>query len=198
MARPFWGQGSVLGSAPIFCEGMKVSNPARESSVESRTEACPCGSGLALAECCGPLLAGTEARTAEALMRSRYTAYALGDVDYILRSHDPDTVGEVDRKNTELWSKSSQWLGLEVHAVDQGGEQDQAGSVEFSARYKVKGVAIQHRERARFKRHGGRWVFVDGEEIAGPPIRNTAPKVGRNDPCPCGSGKKYKKCHGLE
>ncbi|MBN2195705.1 MAG: SEC-C domain-containing protein [Polyangiaceae bacterium] len=67
--------------------------------------------------------------------------------------------------------------------------------MEFVARYKLKGVALNHRERAEFKRHHGKWYFVDGEQIAGPPVR-VERVPGRNDPCYCGSGKKYKKCHG--
>ena len=158
---------------------------------------CPCGKGESLETCCGPFIAGTALpETAEALMRSRYTAYATGNVDYILSSHDPATVGEVDRGNTEAWSKSAEWLGLEITKTEAGQASDDAGLVEFVARYKIRGVAIDHRERATFKKQGVRWVFVDGEEIKGPPIRNEGPKAGRNDPCPCGSGKKYKKCHG--
>jgi SEC-C motif-containing protein len=134
--------------------------------------------------------------TAEALMRARYTAYATGDVDFILSSHDPDTTGEVDRANTEAWSKSAEWLGLEITSTEAGQAGDQAGVVEFVARYKIRGVSIDHRERATFRKHGPRWVFVDGVELKGPPVRNTGPQLGRNDPCHCGSGKKYKKCHG--
>jgi SEC-C motif-containing protein len=158
---------------------------------------CPCGKGESLETCCGPLIAGKALpETAEALMRSRYTAYATGNVDYILSSHDPATVGEVDRNNTEAWSKSAEWLGLEITKTEAGEAADQEGVVEFVARYKIRGVAIDHRERAIFKKHGPRWVFVDGVELKGPPVRNEGPKAGRNDPCPCGSGKKYKKCHG--
>jgi SEC-C motif domain protein len=152
---------------------------------------CHCGKGESLETCCGPILAGKALpETAEALMRARYTAYATGDVDFILSSHDPETVGEVDRNNTEIW------LGLEITSTEAGQAEDQTGLVEFVARYKIRGVAIDHRERATFKRHGSRWVFIDGVEIKGPPVRNVGPQVGRNDPCPCGSGKKYKKCHG--
>ena len=56
---------------------------------------------------------------------------------------------------------------------------------------------IEHRERALFRKVNDRWAFVDGIEIKGPPVVRTDPRVGRNDPCPCGSGKKYKKCHGV-
>jgi SEC-C motif-containing protein len=158
---------------------------------------CPCGKGESLETCCGPILSGKALpATAEDLMRARYTAYATHDIDFILSSHDPDTAGEVDRNNTETWSKSADWLGLEITATEAGQPTDEAGVVEFVASYKIRGVKIDHRERAIFKKHGPRWVFVDGQELKGPPVRNEGPKAGRNDPCPCGSGKKYKKCHG--
>jgi SEC-C motif-containing protein len=158
---------------------------------------CPCGKGESLETCCGPVLTGKALPdTAEALMRARYTAYATGDIDFILSSHDPATAGEVDRNNTETWSKGAEWLGLEITGTEAGQPSDDEGTVEFVARYKMRGVTIDHRERAMFKKHGSRWVFVDGVELKGPPVRNEGPKAGRNDPCPCGSGKKYKKCHG--
>ena len=160
--------------------------------------ACPCGKGESLEVCCGPVLSGKrQAETAEELMRARYTAYATGDVDFIVESHDADRKGEVDRKNTEIWSKGSEWLGLEITSTEKGTPEDDTGIVEFIARYKVKGTKIEHRERALFRKQNERWVFVDGIEIKGPPVVRTGPDVGRNDPCPCGSGKKYKKCHGV-
>jgi SEC-C motif domain protein len=158
---------------------------------------CPCGTGEAYESCCGRFIRGEGLpETAERLMRARYSAYALGEIDYILKTHEPSTAHQVDRKNTELWSKQSQWLGLEIVTTSQGGPEDSAGSVEFVARYKIRGVTVEHRERATFRRENGRWWFVDGQEIKGPPKQRDEPRVGRNDPCPCGSGKKYKKCHG--
>ena len=158
---------------------------------------CPCGKGESLEVCCGPYLSHEKKPdTAEALMRSRYSAYATGNVDYIVETHDPDRRGDVDRKNTELWSKQSEWIGLEITSTEKGQPEDDVGVVEFVARYKVRGTKIEHRERALFRKHAERWVFVDGIEIKGPPVVRTEPRVGRNDPCPCGSGKKYKKCHG--
>jgi SEC-C motif-containing protein len=129
-------------------------------------------------------------------MRSRYAAYALGDIDYIVQTHDPDRVGEIDRASTEAWSKNAQWQGLEILSTEAGGPDDQQGVVEFCARYKIKNVTINHRERAEFRKHEGGWVFVDGKEIAPPPVKRDEPRVGRNDTCPCGSGKKHKKCCG--
>ncbi len=158
---------------------------------------CPCGKGESLETCCGPFLKGTKKpKTAEDLMRSRYSAFATGNVDYIIKTHDPDTVDQIDRESTEVWSKQSEWQGFEILSSDAGGEKDHFGTIEFVARYKLKGSQLEHRERATFRQQDGTWFFVDGEQIAGPPVRREGPKVGRNDPCPCGSGKKYKKCHG--
>ena len=129
-------------------------------------------------------------------MRARYSAYVEGDVDYIINTHNPDKPDEVDRASTEMWSKQSQWLGLEILRTEGGGPQDQDGIVEFVARYKLKGVTVSHRERAEFAKREGKWYFMDGEQLASPPVKKLAPSVGRNDPCVCGSGKKYKKCCG--
>ncbi len=158
---------------------------------------CPCGKGDSIETCCGPYIEGKALpETAEALMRSRYTAFATGNVEYILETHDPERRSEVDPESTETWSKQSEWLGFELISAEKGLPGDDAGVVEFVARYKLKGVTMTHRERSVFRRHGDRWVFVDGQIVNGPPMRRTEPRVGRNEVCPCGSGKKYKKCHG--
>jgi SEC-C motif-containing protein len=129
-------------------------------------------------------------------MRSRYTAYVLGEIDYILGSLHPDHREDVDRKATEAWSKSAEWKGLEVVSTEGGGEADDKGQVEFIARFVLKGTEQVHHERAEFERYAGKWYFVDGETVAQKPVVREGPRVGRNDPCPCGSGKKYKKCCG--
>src|SRR5258706_4716924 len=94
---------------------------------------CLCGSGKAYGACCGPIIAGEPAMTAEALMRSRYTAYARGDIDHVFGSHDPATRGEIDREETEKWSKENRWTGLDVLHTEKGSEQDDTGVVEFVA-----------------------------------------------------------------
>lgn len=158
---------------------------------------CPCGKGESIESCCGPYLSGEQIPdTAEALMRSRYSAFATGNVDYILATHDPDKSSEVDRSGTEAWAKNSEWLGFELVSAEKGLPGDDAGVIEFVAKYKLKGVTMAHRERAIFRKHRDRWVFVDGQMVNGPPVKRNEPRVGRNDPCPCGSGKKYKRCHG--
>ena len=160
----------------------------------SDSDACPCGSGRAFADCCGPLLAGAAAPTAEALMRSRYTAHVRGAIDYIVDTHDAATRGTLDRRAIGRWASGSDWLDLTILAVDEA-----AGVVEFAARYRPKkqsdGREQRHHERSRFVRHDGRWYYRDGQHIA-PPAVTRAATVGRNDPCSCGSGKKYKKCCG--
>jgi SEC-C motif-containing protein len=167
-------------------------------TVETETVACPCGSGPSFEACCEPYLKGERLPpTAEALMRSRYTAFTLKDIDYVMNTHDPDTLDQVDRKGAETWAEQAKWLGFEVLGTERGDEADDTGSVEFIARYKVKGATIEHRERSHFRKLDGRWVFIDGQDVPGPPKRREEPRIGRNDPCPCGSGKKYKKCCGV-
>ncbi len=130
-------------------------------------------------------------------MRSRYTAFVRGAVDHLVATHDPRTRGEVDRVAIEAWSRTSDWLGLTILGVERGGPSDDDGTVEFVARYRAQGQGQEqaHRERSRFRRDGGRWVYVDGRVAAGAPVR-AAPRPERNAPCPCGSGRKYKRCHG--
>lgn len=157
---------------------------------------CPCGSGRELAACCGPLIGGAPAPTAEALMRSRYTAFTLGNLDYIDGTHASDMDEPFDRAQGQAMIDEFQWRGLEIVRLKDGGPTDQTGEVEFIARFRSGGQKGIHHERATFKRENGRWVYVDGEinPKAATVVREN--KVGRNDPCPCGSGKKYKKCHG--
>ena len=161
--------------------------------------ACPCGSAKNYDACCGPVIAGAPAATAEALMRSRYTAYVVGAVDHILASHTAKAARNVDRASTEAWSKNSTWLGLTVVSTDAGGPDDTEGTVEFVARFRSGPAEPEQtlHERARFVRgpHGRGWLYAEGHVIGPPPVRRE-PHPGRNDPCSCGSGKKYKKCHG--
>jgi SEC-C motif-containing protein len=157
---------------------------------------CPCGSGLPYEECCGPYIKGEKnPPTAEALMRSRYTAYAVHAVDYIIDTCISDGKTNIDRRETRAWSEQSTWLGLKIISVEKGGVNDTEGTVEFEAAYERKGLKDLHREKGRFKKQGGRWMYEDGA-VAPVTVVRTGPKVGRNDPCPCGSGKKYKHCHG--
>ena len=158
------------------------------------TNDCPCRSGKALDACCGPYLAGTEAApTAEALMRSRYSAFATGKIDYLQETLLPETREDFDRKEIETWAKNSVWTGVEIRSTEAGGVDDDEGVVEFVANFTMNGKQQKHHETSRFTKRDGRWFYVDGVLGARP---RSGPKVGRNEPCPCGSGKKYKKCCG--
>jgi len=158
------------------------------------TDACPCGSGEPFSGCCGPLLDGVPAESAETLMRSRYTAYVRGSIDYLIETHDASTRGEVDRAGITAWSHQTEWLGLEVLETVRGGVADDEGIVEFIARGRSGDQPFEHHERSHFRRRDGRWFYVDGKQLRDP--TRVTRQVGRNDPCPCGSGMKYKRCHG--
>jgi len=119
---------------------------------------CPCGSGSALADCCGPLISGTRwADTPEMLMRSRYSAYVLGDVDYLRASWHPAT-----RPAAIDLGKPVNWLGLKIVATHAGGDGDSEGTVEFVARYKVAGRAFRLHEISRFVRQADHWTYFSG------------------------------------
>ena len=159
-------------------------------------DACPCGDGRTLTDCCLPLIEAERiADSPEELMRSRYTAYVRGDIDYLLDTVHPERIDDHDPKSMQRWSAESEWEGLEILRSEQS-EGDE-GTVEFIARYRTaRGEHVAHHELASFRRHGDRWTFVDGEAVSSGTIARENPKVGRNYPCPCNSGKKYKKCCG--
>lgn len=158
---------------------------------------CPCGSGLSYGDCCEPLHTGAmPAPTAERLMRSRYSAYLKGAIAYLGDSLHPEHKSDWDEAATRRWADSAQWQGLEIVATEAGGDGDTEGTVEFIASFREDGVTKRHHEISRFARQGDNWYYVDGQTPAPVTQRNAGPKVGRNDPCPCGSGKKFKKCCG--
>lgn len=158
---------------------------------------CPCGTGAPLDECCEPFIDGSgHAPTAEALMRSRYSAYTLARVEYITRTHDPKTIDSHDEAQARKWAEDSEWLGLEIVGTTDGLAAHDTGTVEFIARYRADDEDHEHRERSDFVKRDGRWYFSDGKVLGPMTVRSDGPKIGRNDPCPCGSGKKYKKCCG--
>lgn len=157
---------------------------------------CPCGSGTPYDHCCAPLLTGTPAPTAEALMRSRYTAFTRADIDYLLSTMAPEIRADLDPVETRQVATDSEWLGLDIRAASGGGPDESEGTVEYVATFRLNGQKRIHHERATFNRSGaGHWQVCGGEvSPKGDPVQ--VDKVGRNDPCPCQSGKKYKKCCG--
>lgn len=157
---------------------------------------CPCGSGDGYDVCCGPALQGRPARTALALMRSRYTAYVEKNIDYIVATADPQRRSQVDRAASQKWADEATWHGLSIIDVVDGGLDDKEGFVEFMVRYTAAGQEREHRERSRFRKISGRWHYIDAVPVKTEPLR-AGPKTERNAPCPCGSGKKFKRCHGV-
>ena len=159
--------------------------------------ACPCGSGIEFGSCCEPVIDGSrKAGSPEALMRARYSAFVKRRLSFIEQSIHPKMRHNHDPKSTREWSLRSEWLGLSVVATEGGGPEQNAGSVEFIARYRSDGNDLEHHEKADFRRDDDSWYFFDGKVIGDAPIARDNPKVGRNDPCPCGSGRKYKRCCG--
>jgi SEC-C motif-containing protein len=157
---------------------------------------CPCGSGRNYSECCEPLHNGAQAAaSAEALMRSRYSAYVKGQIGYLGESLHPDHRDDYDEQATRRWAQKAEWTGLEVRSTEAGSSEDEA-VVEFVANYRENGKPHRHHEFGHFVRNEGRWYYLDGSPPKLETVVNDGPKVGRNDPCPCGSGKKYKKCCG--
>ena len=145
---------------------------------------CYCNSRKEFDECCEPFLKNIfVASNSEQLMRSRYSAYVLGNSKYIIETTTKDNRFENDRELIEEFSKSVDWLELEVLFVKEN-------IVEFKAYYKDKdGVKLQH-ERSSFVYEDDMWLYKDGI------LFDT--KIERNRLCPCGSEKKYKKCCGLK
>ncbi|MCQ1056525.1 SEC-C domain-containing protein [Photobacterium sp. ZSDE20] len=172
---------------------------------------CPCGSQRPLAECCQPIHQNPSlANHPEQLMRSRYSAHVLGLVDYVVATYHPSCEAEQHREAIAE-SVNSQWLGLEVINSEIATETE--GFVEFKAFYQDGDEQYCLHERSRFIKEAVnnqlQWFYIDGE-YPGPsnseehraavekhkPTSAVSDKIGRNDPCPCGSGKKYKKCCG--
>jgi SEC-C motif-containing protein len=124
----------------------------------SATDDCPCGSGEMFDRCCGPLHAGERtAATAEELMRSRYAAYAVGDLEYVWRTWHPRTRPETLTPSDEVWT------GLEIVDLVAGQQGDEDGVVEFRAHYRRNRRSGTLHERSHFAVRARRWFYVDGE-----------------------------------
>ena len=167
-----------------------MTNPPAES--KPAVKACPCG-GKSFAECCEPVLKRTKpAATAEALMRSRYTAHVLHDDEHLHRTHQP-TMNEPFEPEREPVRKD--WTKLVIHAHEVAPSGD-AATVEFTAYFKEGDAEHTLIEKAAFRKIDGNWIYTKPIRQGPAPIRATPAKADRNDPCPCGSGKKFKKCCG--
>jgi len=156
-----------------------------------KADTCPCNSDIPYEECCGRYISGNEhAPTALALMRSRYTAYTQQNNPYLLDTWHLDTRPDDNPSDDD----NTVWTGLDILRTEKGLEGDQEGIVEFIAHCNVKGQTSHVHETSQFIYTQDRWYYLNGQGQQ--PIKRESPKVGRNDPCPCGSGKKYKKCCG--
>ncbi len=150
------------------------------------SQLCPCGSAVEYSLCCQPYLSGTQvAPDPSHLMRSRYTAFVLKQADYLINTWHPDCEAATFRADIESGFAHTQWQGLTLFETAPGKNENE-GYVSFVARFNEQNKSGAIIERSRFLKENGRWYYVDGKR----------PEFGRNDPCPCGSQKKFKKCCG--
>lgn len=153
----------------------------------SLQQSCPCGSGQNYEHCCYPIHQNAAlAQKPVQLMRARYCAFVLKKGDFLLATHWPATRGELTAAS--YVAGAQQWQGLTIESSSAVAEQQ--GWVTFAARFRAQGQDHVHWERSLFQYDEGRWFYVSGE--FDPPLVT----VGRNSPCPCGSGKKFKRCCG--
>lgn len=155
---------------------------------------CPCCSSKKYDQCCGPLIAKTEvAQSPEQLMRSRYTAYSLANIDYIIDSMRGKPLLGFNMEQAFRWARKVTWLGLEVK--DAYLESDEIGFVEFIATILNNTQVELIHELSEFRKIDGHWFYTEGMR---PKSGKVYPSytLGRNSTCPCDSGKKFKNCHG--
>jgi SEC-C motif-containing protein len=156
--------------------------------------ACLCGSGFGYDQCCRQYHdAEAFPVTAEALMRSRFTAYVLRHADYLRATWDSGKCPT----DIDFSHETAVWQRLEIVDTKKGGPQDDKGLVEFKAFYLQEGEACVLHEVSRFIKKDGRWLYLDGVIKSLGKIGATV-NLGKNAPCPCGSGKKFKRCCGAE
>ncbi|QBQ56017.1 YchJ family protein [Nitrosococcus wardiae] len=170
----------------------QANNMQDEETDLDQTTKCICDSGMAYEECCGLYLSGEKyTPTAEALMRSRFTAFAIKDEAYILETWDPaKRPPKVDFPKTPI-----EWNRLEIVEKKKGGNKDTKGIVEFKAYYLLDNEEYVVNEISRFRKEQGRWYYLDGAVKSIAKVGQQT-NTGKNAPCPCGSGKKYKRCCG--
>ncbi len=155
---------------------------------------CPCGSKKTYENCCGLYIEKAQVpETPEQLMRSRYTAYSLAKIDYIKQTMKGKALIGFDELNAKRWAQNVTWLGLEV--IQTPSVSGNIGFVEFAARFLENNRIKTIHERSEFHKEDGYWFYISGSipQSSSPLIKKT--EVARNNPCPCGSGKKFKNCH---
>lgn len=151
--------------------------------------ACPCGSGLNYLTCCATYIEGhSHPLLPEALMRSRYTAYSMGNIEYIEKTMKNKALVGFNAAKTALWANRVLWIDLRV--INTFMESDDIGYVEFLARLIEGDVLTSIHETSEFYREKGLWFYVDGVHKL---IKDKI--IKRNSSCPCGGLKKFKNCH---
>lgn len=151
---------------------------------------CPCCSTLDYLTCCGPFINHEKTPdTPEKLMRSRYTAYSLVDTAYIKKTMQGKAAYQFDEDQAKAWAKRVNWIGLQIVQSSLQGET--SGQVEFIASFIEHGKLKTIHENSTFHRQDNHWLYVDGT-----PLPSLNQPISRNAPCPCGSLKKFKNCHG--
>ena len=152
---------------------------------------CPCGSGIPDLECCHIFISGEKtAPTAEALMRSRYTAYTHAELGYIERTMKGPALLRFNKQKSEERARYIKWHKLDIIKTFQ---KDKRHFVEFIASLSINNKYDTLHERSEFLFENGEWYYVDGI-IFPQELSTTHKKIGRNELCPCGSQKKFKKC----
>lgn len=185
---------------------------------------CPCGSDTPYSQCCEPIIKGSLlAQTPEALMRARYSAFTQGEIEFVEKTNRGKAQKAFDAEAARQWSAEATWHGLHILATSPIDEKSDLGYVEFVADCEEQGQRYHAHERSRFEKIEGQWFYTDGRSLNQTPENQTqnnqtsehhhhhdgsccdhdhhpktmpakSNKIGRNELCPCGSGKKYKKC----
>lgn len=129
-------------------------------------EYCPCGNNKVYEECCKPFIDKKEyPETAEELMRSRYTAYTKGKVDYVINTHVEKIRPVKERKKMQRWMNSIEWLGLSIVKTEAGQADDETGMVEFRAIYIEDGYTEALHEQSSFEKIDGKWFYISGTHM---------------------------------
>ncbi|BCE02545.1 YchJ family protein [Marinicellulosiphila megalodicopiae] len=143
---------------------------------------CPCCSQRLFKDCCEPFLnQSLFTETTEQLMRSRYSAYVTANINYLLATTSEQTRNESDKQAMQEWADQARWLKLEVLNSNEN-------QIEFKAYYFIGNKVEAIHETSEFIKEGDKWMYLDGD------AHMHSYDIGRNEPCPCGSGKKFKKC----
>ncbi len=154
------------------------------AKISNNSKSCPCGSNISLNDCCAPIIQGKLiAKTPEQLMRSRYTAYALRDIEYLLESWDI-----MYRPVSISFEHEVRWLRLEITDTHEFKNEDNTGKVSFIATSICEDTLVEMQEKSTFIKKNGVWLYQKGE------LTTTRKTIALNGKCPCGSGKKFKRC----